>query len=91
MNFEIWYKYGSAPYVLKDISTMFKPIYQKARNDAPVVLVETQEEKEILEGFQFIYGGTLDIRIIELTSSVNPWVYNRTYLFYTFNPLERNQ
>lgn len=91
MNFEIWYKYGSGPYVLKDISDMFKMIYQKGTGSAPIVLVENQEEADILEGFQLIYGGEIDIRIIGPASSVNPWVYNRNYLFYTFNPLERNQ
>lgn len=89
MNFEIWYKFGSAPYVLKDISDMFKLVYQKGQKDPPIVLVESQQEADILEGFQLIYGGELDIRIIEPSSSMNPWTYNRGYLFYTFNPIDR--
>jgi hypothetical protein len=83
MNFEIWKKVGSGPYRRATLDDLF------SQTDNACILVETQQEADILEGFQLIFGGELDIRIIEPSSSVNPWVYNRVILFYTFNPLER--
>lgn len=87
MDFEIWCKFGSQPYRKSTLDNLFS--YDK-RADRPVlILVESQQEKEILEGFQLIFGTELDIRIIEPESSMNPWCYNRVFLYYTFNPLER--
>lgn len=88
MNFELWYRFGTAPYQQVDLERPFKLVYQH-KDDPPIVLVESLEEQEILEGMQYVYGGQLDIRIVEPSSSCNPFVYNRDYLFYTFNPIER--
>lgn len=84
MNFEIWFKFGSKPYKQVSLEELFE-----GQTYPPIVLCESQEEADILAGLQLVFGEELDIRIIEPESSVNPWTYNRGYLFYTFNPLER--
>ena len=87
MEFDLWYKYGSAPYQQVDISKPFKPIHQ--HEEPPIVLCETQDEADFLEGFQYVMGGKLDIRLVPEGASTNPWVYNRKYIFLTWNPIER--
>lgn len=84
MNFDIWYKFGSQPYKQISLEELFSGLVHD-----PIILCEGQEEADILMGMQLIFGGELDIRIIEPEGSMNPWTYNRGYLFYTFNPLER--
>lgn len=88
MDFDLWYKFGSAPYEKVDITRPFKPIHQ--HSEAPIVLCETQEEADQLAGFQYVMGGKLDIRLVPPSASANPWVYNRAYIFLTWNPIERS-
>lgn len=86
MGFDIWYKWGTAPYKTSTLQDLFTP-----QNNTPIILCESQQEKEILQGLSVVFGSEIDIRVIEPSSSVNPWSYNRGYLYYTFNPLERFQ
>ena len=86
MEFDFWFKRGTTGYQPADLSDMFPPKW--VFSDAPLVLCESQDEKDFLEGIQLIYGGELDIRIIEPRSSMNPWVYNKNCCFYTFYPMK---
>lgn len=88
MDFDLWYKFGSAPYQQVDISRPFQPIFQ--HSEPPIVLCENQQEYEILSGFQYIMGGQLDIRLVPPGASTNPWVYDRAFIFLTWNPIERS-
>lgn len=87
MDFDLWFKFGSRPYQKVSIDCPFMPIHQQ---EPPIVLCESQEEYEILSGFQYVMGGQLDIRLVSPGASANPWVYNRAYIFLTWNPITRS-
>ena len=87
MDFDLWYKHGSFPYQKVSIDAPFSNLFQE---EPPIVLCETQEEADQLAGFQYVMGGKLDIRLVPQGASANPWVYNRAYIFLTWNPIERS-
>ena len=58
-----------------------------------VVLVESEDERELVEALQLIYGGEVNIQLCDDTSwtGVMSWRTNFSRVYCTWNPLDPNR